>query len=522
MTVVKSEVLKDTYRDSAFLMRVSSTAISQPGISQASAMMATERNKELFLASGLMTSAIEAAGANDLALAVSGETEAVDEAVGNIMEQLKTTKVKSRASSGNGLAPATIREAVAHDDGFNLAMISVPGAYAKYEAVQALKAGMNVMLFSDNIAMADELSLKRMASEKGLLVMGPDCGTALVGGTPLAFANQVRSGRITMVGGSGSGFQEVFCLLERMGVGIRNAFGTGGRDLKDEIGGISTLTALQMADADPETDLVIVVSKPPGKAVRAELLKIYAEMSKPVIVAYAGMVDTALEEQAGVRCVRNLEDAATQAVTILNPESSAVDRLEQEWSNLALAEKTAANWTSEKFIRGVYGGGSLCYEAAGQVSSMVDADIHSNISVIGGKPLSCITTSIGHTFLDMGDDVFTLGRPHPMIAPELKMERITRELCDPETAVVLLDLIIGYGSHKEQARLLVEAKNNASGCAKSSDKVIIASVTGTDLDSPTRKSQVAELAENGIVVAPSNAAAATLAGRLVSRMKGKN
>jgi FdrA protein len=497
MTVVKSEVLKDTYRDSAFLMKISSAAISRPGIEQASAMMATERNKELFLASGLMTPSIEAAGANDLALAVSGDDQAVDEALGEIQEQLKSTTTKKRSTAAGAATPTTISEAVSADDTLNLAMISVPGEYAKYEAAQALKAGMNVMLFSDNISVADELSLKQMASEKGLLVMGPDCGTAIVGGVPLAFANSVRSGRVTMVGGSGSGFQEVFCLLERFGIGIRNAFGTGGRDLKDEIGGISTLSALQAADADPDTDLVMVVSKPPGTAVRSKLLKTYASMSKPVVVAYAGMTDTSLEEEAGVTCAANLEEAARQAAAILNSELDCA-------------------------ARAVYGGGSLCYEAAGLVVATVGEDIYSNISVIGGKPIADAGTSTGHTFLDMGDDAFTVGRPHPMIAPELKMERVTQELCDPETAVVLVDLVIGYGSHQEQAKLLVEAREKAAGCQGSAQKVIIASVTGTDLDYPSRKSQVEELAENGIVVAPSNAEAALLAGKLVSRMKGKN
>lgn len=522
MTVVKSEVLKDTYRDSAFLMKISSAAISRPGIEQASAMMATERNKELFLASGLMTPSIEAAGANDLALAVSGDDQAVDEALGEIQEQLKSTTTKKRSTAAGAATPTTISEAVSADDTLNLAMISVPGEYAKYEAAQALKAGMNVMLFSDNISVADELSLKQMASEKGLLVMGPDCGTAIVGGVPLAFANSVRSGRVTMVGGSGSGFQEVFCLLERFGIGIRNAFGTGGRDLKDEIGGISTLSALQAADADPDTDLVMVVSKPPGTAVRSKLLKTYASMSKPVVVAYAGMTDTSLEEEAGVTCAANLEEASRQAAAILNPELDCAALLEQDWRNRAAAEALAADWTTEKYIRAVYGGGSLCYEAAGLVVATVSEDIYSNISVIGGKPIADAGTSTGHTFLDMGDDAFTVGRPHPMIAPELKMERVTQELCDPETAVVLVDLVIGYGSHQEQAKLLVEAREKAAGCQGSAQKVIIASVTGTDLDNPSRKSQVEELAENGIVVAPSNAEAALLAGKLVSRMKGKN
>src|SRR5580704_9603583 len=97
------------------------------------------------------------------------------------------------------------------------------------------------MIFSDNVPIAEEASLKHEARERGLMVMGPDCGTAIIGGVPLAFANAVPRGDIGIIGASGTGIQEVSTLIARAGRGVRHAIGTGGRDMHAEVGGLTTL-----------------------------------------------------------------------------------------------------------------------------------------------------------------------------------------------------------------------------------------------------------------------------------------
>src|SRR4030095_10708603 len=123
----------------------------------------------------------------------------------------------------------------------DIALISVPGDYAAAEALKALAQGLNVMLFFDNVAIADERAIKLYARARTLLVMGPDCGTAIVNGVPLGFANVVRRGDIGLVAASGTGLQEVTCRIHNLGGGISQAIGTGGRDLKDAGGGMPVL-----------------------------------------------------------------------------------------------------------------------------------------------------------------------------------------------------------------------------------------------------------------------------------------
>lgn len=521
MGCVKSLIIKNSYRDSVFLMKISSQAAQLPGIKIGTAMMSTDRNKELFKGAGLYTAEMEQANPDDLTISVRGESEeAVQAALEKVQEMLMAASKNHETSTGAGEI-SSLEEALQEDEGINLALISAAGDYAKYEAAKALSRGLNVMLYSDNISLEDELLLKRYAQSRGLLVMGPDCGTAVIKGVPLAFANRVRKGYIGIVGASGTGTQEVMCLIHTLGWGISQAIGTGGRDLKDEIGGITARQALQYLNSDPETRIIVLISKPPGSAVRGKIAEMIKVSAKPMIVYYAGNSDYSPEEKAGALTAHTLEETSLLAVNMVSSQEDRISLTDSAAYRLLL-EKARGQVKKGRFLRGVFGGGSLCYEAMHLFySSLSGSEIFSNIPLKGINMLPDPKSSIGHTFLDMGEDEFTVGRPHPMIDPAAKNERIIQEVLDPQTAVVLFDLVIGYGSHPdpagEIARSLQQIKYRMPGGELGT--ALIASVCGTEDDTPSRSDQIRKLREAGVIIMPSNTHAARLAGDVIKTME---
>lgn len=503
MSVLRVLILPDTYRDSVFLMKLASQAGKESGAIQISAMMGSARNKELFRDSGMSTPEVEAAKADDLVIAVLADDSLVDAVLRSVQSALEAAPPAQAGCPGGVAMPQDIAEALERDKALNLAMISVAGDYARYEAAQALAAGMDVMLYSDNISLEDELALKRLAARKNLLVMGPDCGTAIINGTALAFANRVQTGDIGLVAASGTGLQEVTCLLDRFGAGVSHAFGTGGRDLKDEIGGLTTFAALDRLLKDPDTRQIGIVGKPPGAATRAALAQKISDSGKPVAVHYLGTEHYGVEDAAGIAHASNLTDFA---------------RLLAKRSGIAVPSESPEPplpETSGGCLRGLFSGGTLCQEAA-ELAVPLLGEVASNLSLRGARSLGASEPSRGHAFWDFGADEFTVGRPHPMMAPELRMQRLVRELCDPEVGVVLLDVVIGYGAAGGQAELVVEAlreaerkSNGASAC-----KTVVASVCGTEKDVPSRSAQCAVLRAGGVTVLESNAQAAVWAARV--------
>jgi succinyl-CoA synthetase alpha subunit len=404
----------------------------------------------------------------------------------------------------------------------SLALISVPGMYAGAEARRALDAGLHVMLFSDNVPVETEVALKRHARARGLVLMGPDCGTAIVGGVPLGFANAVPRGRIGLAAASGTGLQEVACLVARAGEGISHAIGVGGRDLSDAVGGLGMEQALEMLAADAATDVICVVAKPPGPAVAARLRKILAGLGKPWVAhlvgerrraarpgeAGDGLWRSASADAGDRGPAESLEDCARIAVALARGEprptwpfaASAAD-LER---TVASALTTLAS--GQRFVRGVYSGGTLAWEALDVLEGALPEVVP---GVTGGD-------RGGHGVVDLGEDVFTVGRPHPMLDGSVRRDWIVRESRDPATAVLLLDLVLGHGAHPDPAGELVPALETARSQARAGGRglAIVASVTGTDADPQNRSLQVARLQAAGVAVMPSNAQAARLAAAI--------
>ncbi len=491
MSATVNKVRRGFYLDSVALMRLSRTLAGLAGVEEAALMMGTPANKQIMADARLLDATGEAASGGDLIIAVRAATAAAAETALVEAEHLLGRSTGGR-SDVTAWRPRTIRAAVAAAPDSNLALISVPGAFAAAEARKALRRGLHVMIFSDNVPLADERALKEEARALGLLVMGPDCGTAIIGGVPLAFANQVPKGDIGIVGASGTGMQEVTCLIAQGGGGISHAIGVGGRDLKEEIGGITTLMALDALDRDPATRHVVIVSKPPATAVAAKIAARLRASPKSFTVCFIGADGLALPKNATV--VTTLKAAARTALG----SAAAVERFDPR----TLAAPVARG---RRRVRGLFAGGTLCAEAQVVFKAAGEA-VASNAPVPGVCHIDATETKY-HALIDLGDDAYTKGRPHPMIEPAVREGPIEEALRDPETGVILLDMVIGYGAHVDPAGHLADFFARMPAARP----LVVASVTGTEGDPQRRLAQVAKLEAVGIRVAPSNADAAAVA-----------
>lgn len=506
-----TRIIRNFYRDSVSLMQLSSRLAKSPGTRQASAIMASASNQALLREAGLLAEALDA-GPNDLLIALEGEDEASLSAAAAEAQQALDSKPAVGSSGGpRREPPRSLEMGLESMPAANLALISTPGDYAAAEAMKALRLGLNVMMFSDNVTAADELMLKRLADAQDLIVMGPDCGTAIIGGIPLGFANAVRRGDIGLVAASGTGLQQVTCLIDRLGAGVSQAIGTGGHDLSREIGGISMRRGLRALADDDQTRVIVLISKPPSPEVASRILDDARKCGKPVIVNFLG-ADPQSIGGAGVTSAKTLEDAAIAAVTASTGRPSA---------NLGSTDQAVdlpRQAPSQRYVRGLYSGGTFCYEATLLLSETL-SDVHSNTPVGGAAPLADVWKSTGHTLVDLGDDVFTRGRPHPMIDHRLRNERLAAEALDPGTSVILLDVVIGYGAHADPAGEVAPpvAAAIAAAEAKGRKLAVVGFVCGAQADPQNLESQERRLREAGMLLAPSNAQAVRLAARIASR-----
>ncbi len=477
-----SSVRRNAYVDSVTLLQVSADMMGLMGVRDAALVMASELNRQLLSDSGMLVGDAPTAGPNDLIIAV----RATDDAFAAMaLQQAEALLAGRRRGSPAGEAtsspPRSLRSAHRADPEANLALISVPGQYAAGEARQALADGLHVFLFSDNVSIEDEIELKRIAREKELLVMGPDCGTAILNGVGLGFANVVRRGRIGLIGASGTGIQEVTSLLHQAGEGISHAIGTGGRDMYAAVGGVTTLQALELLRDDPQTQTIVLVAKPSAPEVAARVLSKAAQAGKPVVACLLG---ADLQPPPGVQLAHNLYQAARLAASA-----------ESTWSGVTPSDVPRMRFSAGQHqIRGLFCGGTLCEEAAAAMASSTE-----------------------HQLIDFGDDKYTRGRAHPMIDPTLRNRAIVEAGADPRVAVLLLDVILGLGSHPDPAGATVPAIREAQAAASAGGRelVVLAHVVGTDLDPQGLARQEATLRAAGVHVLASNYHAAVAASLLL-------
>ncbi|MDP6626671.1 MAG: acyl-CoA synthetase FdrA [Methanopyri archaeon] len=515
--VVRAIIQKNAYRDSVFLMNLSRRLGEMDGIDKAHALMGTPTNIRLLKEDGLLVPELEGAGPNDLLVVVEA---ASDDVAGAAVKAATSTATAPRDASERAF-PSTAT-ALEGSPGANLALISIPGPYVRREAMRVLDEGLNVFLFSDNVSLEDEVALKQRAQDKGLIVMGPGAGTAIVGGTAIAFANSIRPGPVGVVGASGTGIQEITVQLHRRGGGITHAIGTGGRDLYRDVGGISFLSGMDALIADKDTRALVLVSKPAHPEVEAQVLeraRAAKAAGKPVVVHFIGGNPAAVEA-AGLVPAATLEDAAAAILALLRgKEPSPIIFSAPRDDVMATARKAQEGLTDDQTdIRGLYSGGTLCGEAL-LVLGPVLGPVRSNATKDPALKMTDPNVSEGNTCVDLGEEEFTQGRPHPMIDHTLRCQRLVQEARDPATVVILLDVVLGYGSSDDPAGALVPTIQEAKSIAAAEGRslVVVASVCGTDLDPQDLDNQEAALREAGVIVLPSNAQAARMAALIATR-----
>ena len=504
--VVRNRVRRSFYLDSVALMRLARELAALSGVDEAALMIGSASNKQVLADAGLLADEGRLAGADDLVIAV----RAADEEAGrNALEYAESLLERPSAAADGDRTwrPKTLASAAETLAGANLALISVPGEFAAEESRKALKAGLHVMLFSDNVSFDDERALKEEARERGRLLMGPDCGTALIGGVPLGFANALPRGDVGIVSASGTGLQEVSCLIARAGAGISHAIGVGGRDLSDAVGGIMTLEAIGALDRDPATRRIVLVSKPPDPGVADAVFTRVGESRKPFSVCFLGLAS--VDAPANVRFAPTLrgvaEDVIGESLTPGPLRYDATTRGDRDWG----------------WIRGLFTGGSLCAEA--QVILKAAGETVASNAPIPGVAVSRAEGPSGHVLLDLGASEYTVGRPHPMIDPAQRNKALAGAMEEPGIAVVLLDVVIGYGAHEDPAGEVAAtlAGRARLGCGAQHERrradgpsTVVASVCGTADDPQGYDRQVESLEGAGVIVARSNAEAAEIALRL--------
>ncbi|CAG0936481.1 Protein FdrA [Thermoflexales bacterium] len=510
---IKTLIKKSEYHDSVTLMLVARELTKFPGVIDVGVIMATEANKALLKESGLLTPDGVAATPNDLVIAVSANAGAADAA---LLEAEKLLKQKRSADEGGEFRPKTLRGAVKMNPNANVAVISVAGRYATEEAWDALRRGLHVLLFSDNVSLEDEIALKAYARDHGLLLMGPGAGTAILNGVALGFANVMPSGPVGIVSAAGTGLQEVSTLLAKHGVGITQGLGTGGRDLKEEVGGIMMLEGLKALQADPATNVIALISKPPSPGVAEAILDQVAQSDKPTIIGFMGANPAEFRSVPNALPARTLQEAALLAARAAGVKLDATELIAQEEEKLQAQAKElrAAVQPEQKFLRGLFSGGTLCYEAQVIWRDTLKEPVLSNAPLKHENQLVDSLRSVKHTCVDLGEEEFTVGRPHPMIDNDLRIRRLLQEARDPEVAVIMLDVVIGYGAHPDPASELGPAIRQAKQLTDR-ELIVVASVTGTEQDPQRLSVQVAALQAAGAIVCDSNAAAARLVAMIV-------
>lgn len=511
MSKIKCEIRTGAYYDSVILMQLQRSLTGVEGVIDAGVIMGTDANKDLLAQSDLLAPEVKTAGADDMVIVIKAEDEALAQAALVGVDELLA------ARRGGGIEadylPKSLESASQMLPDAQWVLISVPGRYAARVARQALSLDKHVFLYSDNVTLMDEIELKNTAAEKGLLVMGPDCGTAIVNGVGLGFANKVRRGSIGLVAASGTGLQQVSSRIHQFGGGITHALGTGGRDLSEQVGAVTARQGLDLLRRDPQSQVIVLVSKPPSVKVADELVNASRQAGKPVVIDFIGY-STSVRKVDNVYFATSFDEAAELAVQLASSPPTV-----EPITNDDLERFTP----DQRYLRGLFSGGTLAYEALLVLSDYLPV-VYSNVPLDKEYRLADSLVSQEHTIIDLGEDEFTVGRLHPMLDNDLRIRRLEVEAGDPQVAVILLDVVLGYGAHPDPAGELAPVIAQARSGAKSAGRYleVVAVVSGTDEDPQDMGSQIQKLEHVGARVFTSNDTAARFVGNLVGALESSS
>ncbi len=503
----KKEVIvhENRYADSVSLMGIGDRVMKLDGVRLAEIQMGTPANLEVIRDLGFTVPS--GTGSNDLVVAIEADgDEALQLAQAEVLERLS-----GRHNDQNEQFSSL--DAVDPDDGWNLCQISLPGEYAAAEAKKAINLGLDVFIFSDNVSLDEELELKLLGEEKDVLVMGPDCGVGLLDGAALATMSLVNFGPVGIVGASGSGAQEVACIVEKAGSGISALIGTGGRDLYPQVGGLSMIKGMKRLDRDDSTEVIVLVSKLADRAVMEKVLKEADKLVKPVVAIFLGG-DEALFAGHRTNAAFSLEEAALKALELSGVKTGAFG-----WSETQVAEmvecETAKFGPEQKYLRGIYCGGTFAEESLIYLHRHnPESELFCNLKTPYAVQLSDHLKSCGHALIDLGSEEFTMDAPHPVFDPELRLKRFRQEAADPETAVILLDFITGPGVHEDPVMPFAAACAEAIAGRKGA-LTIIASICGSANDPQDVGKCGQALKDAGVILTGSNYQSTVLAGALM-------
>lgn len=494
-------IRKNQYFDSVFLMGINQRLSEEKGVKQSAVLMCTENNKGLLADIGIESDEISNAKANDLIVAIIAKNQ---ETINRLFENIDNYFISSSAI-GSEVKQRTLDDGLRILPNANLAVISVPGQYAAREAKKALDSGLQVFIFSDNVPLDEEIELKQKGYENQLLVMGPDCGTSIINGTCIGFANKVRKGVIGVIGASGTGIQEFTSQVHNFGSGISQAIGTGSRDLHDDVGGLTTITALKALDADPSTQMIVIVSKPPGLATLDKINQFSKNLKKPVVGCFLGLDIGMYSRYENFNLVSTIDDAVSFALSKIADKKHIVELNINDGEVLKASLEREKFSPKQKYVRGIFSGGTFCYQSQ-QIFQNAGLSVFSNGPIDNNKLLPDPDQSIEHTFVDMGDEYYTVGTPHPMIDGKHRRERILREGEDPQAAIILMDFVLGYNASLDPVGDVIDSIIEAKRIVeKRGDYLcVVASICGTDEDPQDLKQQIDILMDAGVFIFRSN------------------
>jgi FdrA protein len=516
LTIITNIVKRNFHRDSVQLLQLSEEAKKIEGIEDAAIVMGTTTNKDILSKLGLLTGDGKGASDSDMILAVKAKSQPVSE---RGLQQIEELIVRPPSKKGRSFY--SFEAALQAIPDANLAIVSVPGEYARDIVLKVLDNGLNVHLFSDHVSEEHELELKQYAKQKGLLVMGPGAGTAIIGGKAIGFANVVRRGSVGIVAAAGTGLQEVSVLLSEAGLGVSTGLGTGGGDVKAKIGGLMMLQSIDVLEQDPETDTIVAVSKPPDPKVKTQILDYIAHKTKKrYVTCFLSPESYRVPAAEGrVRGTKTLHGAFLEGIRNTATRKEAMRKFEIPPSDLTnLATEIAEGLRKEqRYIRGLYAGGTLAYESLVILDRLV-GKVYSNTPLDPTLKLPDPHKSIKDSIVDLGEEEFTAGRAHPMIDPTIRKMRLVEEAKDPDVAVIIMDIMLGYGSHADPAGAMLSSVDAAQKIAHAEGRIlpILAHVCGTEEDPQPLSEQIKKLQSVGVHVFPTNAMMA-LASALVSR-----
>ncbi len=513
---IVSTVKKNFYQDSVKLMHIGQKLSSIGGIKEAAAVMATEANLAMLKQAGLLKGGTDTVSPNDLIVAIEAESESAAIEALDLLEALLAPR------QAGGIAKIEYKDLESAQNDMpqaNIVVVSVPGEYAKLEVAKAVDSGLHVFLFSDNVSIDEEIELKLRAKDKGLLMMGPGCGTAIINGVGLGFSNVVNRGPIGVIAAAGTGMQEVTSLINNWGSGISHAIGVGGRDLSDKVGGIMTIEAIRMLQGDEGIKALLLVSKPPSVKVARTVMDTIRKGQLPAVLCFLGMKNLKSKDSK-IQFATNLDQAALDAIKLVGADNTAPKVLsDSSWEKAAQTCRSLLK-TDQLYLRGLFSGGTLCYEAQ-QILTPMLGKIYSNAPLYKENKLKNSNVSRQHACIDLGEEEFTRGRPHPMIDARQRRERLLQEASNPDVAVILFDVVLGYVASPDPAGDLIPAINESKKLAKNKGRSIafVAHVCGTERDPQNLKSQVKKLEKAGVIVLPTNALASRVAGLIAKGAK---